>query len=191
MPSHDFIFANISLELTASSAVLQKQVQLSHRLAERIGALPAGAESWGADVYILSLAFTSRAAVVGIALAVVGCAGVSDEPLPYMASSGMAVQPYPSNYRADLTAFMRTYLNDPGAVRDAIIAEPLQRSIGGRQRYIACVRYTATGKGDGNAQNDRAALFLDGRLERLIEKAKDLCANATYVPFPEMEKLSR
>jgi len=133
-----------------------------------------------------------RTAVVGIALLVTACVGVSDENLTLTATSGLAVQPYPSNYRADLLAFMRTYLNDPRAIRDAAIAEPVQRTVGARQRYVACVRYAATGKGDAsNGGGDRAAVYLDGRMERLIEKARELCADAAYAPFPEMEKLSR
>jgi hypothetical protein len=135
--------------------------------------------------------FRRRTAVLGLALAVAGCA-TGDENAPYTAASALAVQPYPNNYRADLLAFMRTYLNDPRGVRDAMIAEPVQRDVGGKQRYIACVRYTATGQGDSvGGSGDRAALYLDGRLERLIERAHDLCANATYVTFPEMEKLMR
>jgi hypothetical protein len=136
--------------------------------------------------------FKRRMAVVGIALATAACAGLGDESSTYMPSgSGLAVQPYPTNYRADLLAFMRTYLNDPRAVRDAVIAEPVQRTVAGKQRYVACVRYTAAGRGDNYGGGDRAALYLDRRMERLIEKAKELCADATYGPFPEMEQLSR
>ena len=135
--------------------------------------------------------FNPRVAVIGIALAVTACAAMSDENLQYTGDSRFAVQPYPSNYRADLLAFMRTYLNDPQAVRDAAIAEPVQKTVGRKQRYVACIRYTASGQGDGSGGRDRAALYLDGRMERLIEKAHELCADATYAPFPEMEKLSR
>jgi hypothetical protein len=130
-------------------------------------------------------------AALGVALAVSACAGLGGgENIPYTAASSLAVQPYPVNYRADLLAFMRTYLNDPRSVRNAAIAEPVQREIGDKQRYVACLRYTATGQGDAGG-GERAALYLDGRFERLIEKARELCAGATYVPFPEMEKLTR
>jgi hypothetical protein len=129
---------------------------------------------------------------LGVALAAAACAGLGDDNAPYMPGSNLAVQPYPTNYRADLLAFMRVYLNDPRSVRDAVLAEPVQRTVAGKPRYVACIRYTATGQGDGNGgDSDRAALYLDGRMERLIEKARELCAGASYAPFPEMEKLTR
>lgn len=128
--------------------------------------------------------------VVGMALAVMACASGGDESAPYSGGSALTVQPYPANYRADLLAFMRTYLNDPRSVRDAAIAEPVQRDVGGKQRYVACVRYTANGQGDAGA-GERAVLYLDGRLERLIEKGRELCTGVAYAPFSEMEKLAR
>lgn len=129
-------------------------------------------------------------AVIGMALAVTACASSGDENVPYSAGSALAVQPYPANHRADLLAFMRTYLNDPRAVRDAAIAEPVQRNVAGKPRYVSCLRYTAGGQGDAGG-GERAVIFLDGRLERLIEKGREFCDGATYAPFPEMEKLAR
>jgi hypothetical protein len=38
---------------------------------------------------------------------------------------------------------------------------------------------------------ERAILYLNGRLDRLVEKADEICAGATYAPFPELEKLTR
>ncbi|WP_253706777.1 hypothetical protein [Bradyrhizobium sp. WD16] len=127
-------------------------------------------------------------------LMLVGCAGMGggDEATSYMTDSSLAVQPFPANYRADLLAFMRTYLNNPRGIRNAVIAEPVQRNIGGRTRYVACLRYTATDEGDRyDGSEDRAALFLDGRLDRLIPRAKELCGSVAYMPFPELEKLTR
>jgi hypothetical protein len=34
-------------------------------------------------------------------------------------------------------------------------------------------------------------LFLNGRLDRLIEKSGELCAGVAMAPFPELEKMSR
>jgi hypothetical protein len=127
-------------------------------------------------------------------LMLAGCAGMGggDDAASYIADSTLAVQPFPANYRADLLAFMRTYLNNPRGIRNAVIAEPVQRSIGGRSRYVACLRYTATDEGDRyDGGEDRAALFLDGRLDRLIPRARELCSGVAYMPFPELEKLTR
>lgn len=140
--------------------------------------------------HVMGLRLASGMALC-LTLALAACVSMGDD-MSDAAGSGLAVQPYPTNYRADLLAFMRTYLNDPRSVRGAMVAEPVERTVGGKQRYIACLRYTAAGQGDGyNGGGDRAALYLDGRMDRLIEKARELCAGATYAPFPEMEKLTR
>jgi len=46
---------------------------------------------------------------------------------------------------------------------------------------------------DGNyrGQRERAVLYVDARLDRIIEEAGELCAGAAYVPFPELEKMAR
>ena len=94
--------------------------------------------------------------------------------------------------RAELLAFLHTYLNDPTDVRSAMIAEPAQREVGGRQRYVVCLRYSAKAlDGSYMPMHDRAALYIDGRLDRMIEKPDDVCVGANYAPFPELEKLTR
>lgn len=128
-----------------------------------------------------------------LALGVAGCAWTSgNSDLSYTADRGVENQPYPSNYRAELLAFLRTYLNDPRGVREAAIAEPAQKSVGGRLRYVACLRFNARGT-DGTyaGVKERAAMYIDGRLDRMIEDAGELCAGATFAAFPEMEKLTR
>jgi hypothetical protein len=87
---------------------------------------------------------------------------------------------------------MRTYLNNPVGVRDAVMAEPVQRTVGGRLRYVSCLRFSARDS-DGNyrEQRERAILYVDGRLDRVIENAGDPCAGAVYAPFPDLEKMVR
>jgi len=102
------------------------------------------------------------------------------------------VQPFPSNYRPEILAFMHTYLNNPGGVREAAIAEPVQRTVGGRLRYVACLRY-AERQSDGTYRDvrDRAVLFVNGRLDRMIPNPGDECAGAVYAAFPDLEKMQR
>jgi len=131
-------------------------------------------------------------AACGVVL-LTGCASVGgDDAASYMTGSAMAVQPYPANYRRDVLAFMRTYLNDPRGVRGAALAEPAERTIAGRSRYVACLRYTASHAGDRyDPADERAVLFLDGRLDRMMTRANENCAGVAYTPFPELEKLTR
>jgi hypothetical protein len=68
----------------------------------------------------------------------------------------------------------------------------VQRTVGGRLRYVSCLRYTAR-EVDGTTRGvgDRAVIYVDGRLDRLVENASELCAGSAYAAFPELEKLVR
>jgi hypothetical protein len=100
----------------------------------------------------------------------------------------------PVNYKAEIIAYLRNYLNDPTGVRGAFIAEPELRSIPGTptQRYMVCLRFNAkdsTGKYEGS--RDRLVAFLSGRLDTLVPARKEQCDKANWQPFPELEKLKR
>ena len=101
-------------------------------------------------------------------------------------------QTFPSNYRAELLAFMRTYLNNPVGVRDAAVADPVMRDVSGKMRYVSCLRYSAR-ESDGTyyEPRERAVVFVNGRLDRLIEKGGDLCTGVALAPFPDMGKMTR
>src|SRR5262245_16489310 len=49
----------------------------------------------------------------------------------------------PANYKSEILAYMRTYLNDPTGVREAYISEPSLITVGGTQRYVSCLRFNA------------------------------------------------
>ena len=137
--------------------------------------------------------FLSRAAILLLPIALAACAS-SDESksITFTDDRGVANQPYPNNYRAELLAFMKTYLNNPVGVHNAAMAEPVQRTVGGRLRYVSCLRF-APRESDGSYREvrERAVLYVDGRLDRVVENASDSCAGAVYAPFPELEKLTR
>jgi hypothetical protein len=131
------------------------------------------------------------AGLTGMGLA--GCAGSDDSrTISYTEDRSGTHQPYPDDYRPQLLAFLKTYLNNPDGVRDAVIAEPVQRTVGGRQRYVACLRFSARDD-DGNYRDprERAVVFVDGRLDHVVEKAGEICAGSAYAAFPELEKLTR
>jgi hypothetical protein len=137
--------------------------------------------------------YARLAAILLYASGVAGCAWTGgNDGLSYTADRGVENQPYPANYRSELLALLRTYLNDPRGVREAGIAEPAQKKVGGRLRYVTCVRFNARGSDGGYAGvKERAGMYVDGRLDRIIEDAGELCEGATYAPFSEMEKLTR
>ena len=133
------------------------------------------------------------AAMLMLPIALAACAGSDDgRSITYTDDRGVADQPYPNNSRAELLAFMKTYLNNPASVRDAAVAEPVQRTVGGRLRYVSCLRFTPR-QSDGSYREprERAILYVNARLDRLVEDAAEVCAGAVYAPFPELEKLTR
>jgi len=97
------------------------------------------------------------------------------------------------NYKAEVVAFMRTYLNEPTGVRDAFISEPVLRTLENVDRYTVCLRYTARkGYGEPYAPSkDSLVLFREGRLDRIIDAAREACKDAAYQPFRELEQLKR
>ena len=133
------------------------------------------------------------AAIVLLPIVLAACAG-SDEvkSITYTDDRGVSNQPFPNNYKNEILAFMKTYLNNPVGVRDAVMAEPVQRTVGGRLRYVSCLRFSARDS-DGNYREprERAVLYVDGRLDRVIENASEVCAGAVYASFPELEKMTR
>jgi hypothetical protein len=125
-------------------------------------------------------------------LALAACAGDGQSSITYTDDRGVANQPYPTNYRLELLSFMKTYLNNPVGVKDAAMAEPVQRTVGGRLRYVVCLRYNAKDTdGSYRGARERAILFVDARLDRIVEDASEPCAGAAYAPFPDLEKMTR
>jgi hypothetical protein len=124
------------------------------------------------------------------ALALAACAsdvGPSDAELK---ARWEAQNVYPAAYKSDLLAFLRSYLNDPSHVRDAAVSVPQLKPAGPGPRYVACV------SGDGKYQGpkENAAVYTSGKFERFLDRPRDvreLCADATYAPFPELEELTR
>ncbi len=102
---------------------------------------------------------------------------------------------YPQHYKADLLAYLRTYLNDPTHIRDAGVSQPQLKAAGPGQRFVACVRYNAR-KSDGQyaGVKDGAGIYVGAKLDRFIDGpkiSKEFCADAVYAPFPELERLTR
>lgn len=133
---------------------------------------------------------TRYLAVLLLAALLGGCQ--TDDPGTSIFPTADTVQPFPSDYRTEMLAFMHTYLNDPVGVRSAVIADPVQRTVGGRGRYVSCVRF-AEREADGSYRDPRehAVVFVNGRLDRVADKTGDLCAGVAYQPFPALEQMTR
>jgi hypothetical protein len=97
---------------------------------------------------------------------------------------------YPQAYRAEILAYLRTYLNDPSGLKEAAISEPVLKPMGLGQRYVSCVRYRAKAGGDLGSIKDHLVVFVQGKLDAFKE-GKEQCSGATYISFPELETLTR
>ena len=142
----------------------------------------------------------ARYSVLAVVIALVGCSNFEnwrDEK----ARDDAAATVYPDNYKTEILALMRTYLNDPGQVRDAKISDPTIWTIDGRSRYAVCLRYNAK-KSDGQyaGTKDNLFTFRQGRLDRILDPTRDPrdtvqirehCKDMAMKPFVELERLSR
>jgi hypothetical protein len=101
--------------------------------------------------------------------------------------------PRPVNYKSDLIAMLRVYLNNPTQIRDASLSEPiLLPVVGGRNRWVVCLRLDAKrSSGQYTGSREYIAVFLAGRLDQLVDAKAEQCKAAEYQPFPEAETLVR
>ena len=102
----------------------------------------------------------------------------------------------PTNYRVELIAYLRNFLNDPTGVRNAYVSDPTLGRFQGEERYFSCVRFDARlGSGRYRGARDHLAVFFGGKLEYFVELrpegGDDRCRSADYLPFPELEQLVR
>jgi hypothetical protein len=102
------------------------------------------------------------------------------------------INTFPANYKADILAAMHAYLNDPTGIRDTDISEPALKTVNRNTRYVVCLRFNGKRKATEYAGVKQvAAVFLAGQFDQFVEQAREVCDNATYAPFPELEKLPR
>ena len=99
---------------------------------------------------------------------------------------------YPADYKSEILDQLHGQLYDPTNIRDAYIAEPAVKTYLTTPRYIACIRFNAK---DRSAQyagsKDMAAFFFAGKITQIVDASHELCGNAPYQPFPELQKLCR
>ena len=134
-----------------------------------------------------------RVAAAGFTvLAVAGCASEERGVALRDERRSEALNVAPANARGDVLAFMRAYLNNPSGIKEATASEPALREIGRVRRYIICLRYNARdADGKYTGAKDRMAVYVDGKLDQLVEQPRDLCAGIEQKPFPDLERLTR
>ena len=144
----------------------------------------------------LGMRWLAQSAVLAAALALGGCASNEVGPTPAELKANWNAQNIvPQGYKSDLMAFLRTYLNDPSRIRDASVATPMLKFMGPGERYVVCVRYNER-KSDGKyaGVKEGFATFVSGKLDRFFDvpkEVREMCKEAAYAPFPELQTMSR
>lgn len=139
-----------------------------------------------------------------IAVAAAGCANRYELQQEQKLLESQNIKP--ENYKPDLLAFLRTYLNNPEGVRDAALSESQKLNVLETERYAACLRYNSKNNaGRYTGLNNHLAIFISGKFDRLIELGpvargagegalqplREYCNKASYQPFPELQQLRR
>ena len=134
-----------------------------------------------------------RRSVLLLVLALAACGKTLDElSSEQRRAAWTAGNVYPADYRAELVAHLRTYLNDPTGIREAAISEPALKPVGYGDRYVVCVRFNPKRGGGGYAGlKDHLVVYAGGKLDRYVETAGENCKDAAYAAFPELERLTR
>ena len=127
--------------------------------------------------------------ILAAALALAGCGGSSGLPDLTKERERPIVDPnlFPADFKRKVRDTLRQNLTNWKDVRDAAIAEPVLKPMSGTTRYVVCVRYNEK---LGNAYlgvKESAAIFLSGEVTQFIDATRDLCGNAIFQRFPEME----
>jgi hypothetical protein len=133
-----------------------------------------------------------RRSVLVLALALAACANSLDDLSSEQHKADWAAgNVYPANYRAELIAYLRTYLNDPTGIREAAVSEPALKRTGPGDRYVVCVRFNPKRSGGYAGLKDHLVIYASGKLDRYLEAAGETCKDAAYAAFPELEQLTR
>jgi hypothetical protein len=137
------------------------------------------------------------AAFLAVSTTLAGCSGYkSDNMLDYItpgkvpAPAPIVADRYPDGYRTAVVNVMRTYLENPGKVKDASIGQPVLKPMSGTPLYVTCVRYNS--RSNGNTYlGDRTTMiiFLDGKVGQVVEPDPQICGSLSYQRYPELEQM--
>ncbi len=147
----------------------------------------------------------SLAAVAGLTMILSGCAGFGAGRSREERDARVNV--FPDNYKSDLLAALHSYVADPTNIRDAYLTDPAIKPVAARNRYVVCVRFNAKNS-DGRyvGSKDIVAIFMAGRFDQFLDQTnqsnpagdsnppnpvKEICAQAEYKRFPELEAMNR
>jgi hypothetical protein len=93
-------------------------------------------------------------AVFLVPLMLTGCGSYYDGPTQgELRAAWESTNVAPVDYKRDILAFMRSYLNNPTQVKDGAVSAPVRKTLPGdpAERIISCLRYNAKKSSGGYA----------------------------------------
>jgi hypothetical protein len=156
----------------------------AEQAARRRGGTALAASANGSGVMCRTIEAGAKCGMTALITMMV-CACAKDPPKPIEDNI------FPADYRAQIVALLRRQVDNPNNILDAYVAEPVLKTSQGTSRYIVCVRFNAKDRG-GNyrGSKDVAAYFYAGKINQIADASAELCGNAVFQPFPELQRQS-
>jgi hypothetical protein len=115
-----------------------------------------------------------------LAASVAGCSFNTQHPVTPKVDPNL----YPQNYRKQIAVYLSQQLMDRADFRGARISQLLQKQMGDSQHYVVCLQFN----GHSEIKN-KAAIYLAGDITQFIDSTPELCGDAAYTPFTELEQV--
>jgi hypothetical protein len=118
-------------------------------------------------------------AVLAAVLALAGCASSSKHEQPDVVVNANL---YPSNYRDQIVAMLRTLLTNRNDY-NALIAPPMLKPVSdsANPHYVVCLQFNRP-----EGPKTKVVIYLGGTPTQYIDATPDQCAGAAYTPFTEL-----
>jgi hypothetical protein len=134
------------------------------------------------------------AVVLGAVISALGLGACSGSSIPDLSSAykekATGQNIFPADYKQELAAFLRTYIDNPRQVRDASIGTPVLRPVGGQPRYVTCVRYNPRNfENKYEGSREKLAIFIDGKMNQFVDSDPQICPSLAYQRYPEIENM--
>jgi len=111
-----------------------------------------------------------------LAFALEGCSSFSPPP-----AASIDPNIYPTNYKAQLMAFLQTNAAGVTGTVSAELAAPALKPFGTESRYVACLHAAGT-----DWRREKMFVFYGGEINQFVDATEEACKGAPYAPFPEL-----
>jgi len=119
------------------------------------------------------------------ATTVAGCSGGFGGPKRDNPAPAVDANAFPTNYRSQIVTMLTSQLTDRADYHGALIAPPVLKPVGENQHYVVCLQFNGH-----NEHKNKVVYYLGGIPTQFIDATPQLCGDAAYQPFPELEAMT-